>query len=126
MKKYFVGIFAAAIALSLSAFTAKSKYFSQTYSYTGTSFSHADVSNASNWKIGATPTPEDCNIVEEVTCTIQLPNGFDNGSGELDGSKAQIQSMGPTSQRIVSDVLDLQSPSNPSVLEAQEDGARPE
>lgn len=126
MKKYVMSIFAAAIALSLSAFTAKSKHESQTYSYTGASFTMTDVSNASNWKIGVAPTPEQCGGSTEVTCTIQLPTGFANASGELDGAKAQVQPTAAGSDVTVSNVVDLQSPGNPAILQDREEGARPE
>lgn len=125
LKANIVAIAALGIVAGTSAFNMNTTTLSQTYKYTGTSFDHSAVSNPANWKLSAIPTPENCGLANEVTCTIQLPNGFDNGSGELDSSKVQIQTSGSPVEKMVSDVINLQQEELPSILEDQTEGERP-
>ncbi|HMR81533.1 MAG TPA: hypothetical protein PKE30_00270 [Niabella sp.] len=124
LKANFILLVAIGIVAITSAF--KAHYDTDTYIYRGpASFTIGDLETESNWKLSGTPTALSCNEITEVNCTIQLPTDLDNGSGELDDMKAEVQANLVGSFNIVQEVHDLTQPSEPDVLGNKTYGQKP-
>ena len=88
LKNNLVAIVALAILGITSAF--KANFATDTYVYTGPDFSIANLQTESNWRIGGSETALNCETVNQVDCSIDLPTGLNSGT-QLDPAKATMQ-----------------------------------
>ncbi|MBN8790079.1 MAG: hypothetical protein J0I84_23595 [Terrimonas sp.] len=119
LKNNLVAIVALAILGITSAF--KANFATDTYVYTGPDFSIANLQTESNWRIGGSETALNCETVNQVDCSIDLPTGLNSGT-QLDPAKATIQAGAVSGFNRVTAVKD---PSNDDIEYSETLGEEP-